>query len=70
MLVVTEMAAASYIQQKEGEEGWFSHVQEKLEGAEEGGGVLGPDYDTYFSLKKRTEMAAASDVQLPEGEEG
>ncbi len=39
-----------------------------VEGAEEGGGVLGPDYDTYFSLKKLTEMAAASYVQEKEGE--
>ncbi len=51
--------------------GQYSHVQEELEGAEEeGGGVLEPNYDTYFSLKKRTEMTAASYVQQKEGEEG
>ncbi len=46
----------------------YSHVQEELEGAEDRGGVLEPDYDTDFSLKKRTEMAVASYFQQKEGE--
>ncbi len=47
------MAAASYVQQKEGEKGCrnsrrYSLVQEELEGAEEEGGVPGADPQHLF----------------------